>query len=44
MLSSVVEKFAAHVLNNYIGEYVENLNTDQLSIGVVQGNSWSFLI
>lgn len=31
------EGLAAWVLNMYIGEYLENLNTDQLSIDLLQG-------
>lgn len=27
----------AWVLNNYLGKYVENLNTDQLSIAILSG-------
>lgn len=27
----------AWVLNNYLGKYVENLNTDQLSIALLSG-------
>ena len=34
----MLEGLAAWVLNTYVGEYVENLNTDQLSIGLLQGN------
>ncbi|XP_074663009.1 intermembrane lipid transfer protein VPS13D-like [Tubulanus polymorphus] len=33
----MLEGIAAWVLNTYIGEYLENLNTDQLSIGILQG-------
>ena len=33
----MLERFAAQVLNNYIGEYVENFNPQNLSIGIVQG-------
>lgn len=33
----MLEGLAAWVLNTYVGEYVENLNTDQLSIGLLQG-------
>ena len=29
----MLEGLAAWVLRTYVGEYVENLNTDQLSIG-----------
>lgn len=33
----MLENIVAWVLNNYIGEYLENLNTDQLSIALLQG-------
>ncbi|XP_064629557.1 intermembrane lipid transfer protein VPS13D-like isoform X2 [Lineus longissimus] len=33
----MLEGLAAWVLNTYVGEYLENLNTDQLSIGLLQG-------
>ncbi|GAB6019931.1 hypothetical protein CHUAL_001462 [Chamberlinius hualienensis] len=33
----MLEGLAAWVLNNYLGRYVENLNTDQLSIGLLKG-------
>ncbi|PIK58871.1 putative vacuolar protein sorting-associated protein 13D-like [Apostichopus japonicus] len=33
----MLEGLAAWVLNTYLGEYVENLNTDQLSIGLLSG-------
>ncbi|OWF52509.1 Vacuolar protein sorting-associated protein 13D [Mizuhopecten yessoensis] len=33
----MLEGLAAWILNTYIGEYVENLNTTQLSIGLLQG-------
>ncbi|XP_071446252.1 intermembrane lipid transfer protein VPS13D-like [Hetaerina americana] len=32
-----LEGLVAWVLNNYLGKYVENLNTDQLSIALLQG-------
>lgn len=35
----MLESLAAWVLNNYIGEYLENLNTDQLSVGLLQGRT-----
>jgi len=35
--SSMLEGLVAWVLNTYIGEYVENLNTHQLTIGIFQG-------
>lgn len=34
----MLEGLAAWILNTYVGEYLENLNTDQLSIGLLQGN------
>lgn len=33
----MLEGLAAWVLNNYLGKYLENLNTDQLSIALLQG-------
>ncbi|XP_039294739.1 vacuolar protein sorting-associated protein 13D isoform X2 [Nilaparvata lugens] len=33
----MLESLVAWVLNNYLGKYVENLNTDQLSIALLQG-------
>lgn len=33
----MLEGLVAWVLNNYVGEYFENLNTDQLSIALLQG-------
>uniref|UniRef100_T1J4D0 UBA domain-containing protein n=1 Tax=Strigamia maritima TaxID=126957 RepID=T1J4D0_STRMM len=33
----MLEGLAAWVLNNYLGQYLENLNTDQLSVGFLQG-------
>ncbi len=33
----MLEGLAAWVLNTYVGEYVENLKIDQLSIGLLQG-------
>lgn len=35
----MLEGLVAWVLNNYLGKYVENLNTDQLSIALLQGRS-----
>ena len=40
----MLEGLAAWVLNSFLGEYVENLNTDQLSIGVVSGKEFYILI
>lgn len=34
---NMLEGLVAWVLNNYLGKYVENLNTDQLSIALLQG-------
>ncbi|XP_065212498.1 intermembrane lipid transfer protein Vps13D isoform X2 [Planococcus citri] len=34
----MLERLVAWVLNNYLGKYVENLNTDQLSIALLQGS------
>ena len=36
----MLEGLAAWVLNTYVGEYVENLNTDQFSIGLLQGKDF----
>ncbi|KAK9889536.1 hypothetical protein WA026_006891 [Henosepilachna vigintioctopunctata] len=33
----MLEGLAAWILNNYLGKYVENLNTDQLSIALLSG-------
>uniref|UniRef100_A0A0N5AAX4 Ricin B-type lectin domain-containing protein n=1 Tax=Syphacia muris TaxID=451379 RepID=A0A0N5AAX4_9BILA len=33
----MLENLVTWVLNNYVGEYLENLNTDQLSIAILQG-------
>ncbi|CAD6197785.1 unnamed protein product [Caenorhabditis auriculariae] len=33
----MLENVVAWVLNNYIGEYLENLNTDQLSVALLSG-------
>ena len=33
----MLEGLAAWVLNTYVGEYVQNLNTDQLSIALLSG-------
>ncbi|VDN01283.1 unnamed protein product [Thelazia callipaeda] len=33
----MLETLVAKVLNNYLGEYLENLNTDQLNIALLQG-------
>ena len=38
----MLEGLAAWVLNTYVGEYVENLNTDQLSIGLLSGKYLHF--
>ena len=42
-IAAMLEGLAAWVLNTYVGEYVENLNTDQLSIALLQGKSTAFL-
>lgn len=34
----MLEGLVAWVLNNSVGKYVENLNTSQLSVGILQGN------
>lgn len=33
----MLESLAAWVLKYFLGKYVENLNTDQLTIGVFEG-------
>ena len=33
----MLEGLATWVLNNYLGQYLEDLNTDQLSIGLLKG-------
>ncbi|PIC46698.1 hypothetical protein B9Z55_006302 [Caenorhabditis nigoni] len=35
--STMLENVVAWVLNNYIGEYLEDLNTDQLSVALLSG-------
>ena len=35
----MLERLATWFLNTYVAEYVGNLNTDQLSIGLLQGQS-----
>lgn len=38
----MLEGLVAWVLNNYLGKYVENLNTDQLSVALLSGRPlWS---
>lgn len=41
-LLTMLEGLAAWVLNNYLGKYVENLNTDQLSIALLSGILFRF--
>jgi len=36
----MLEGLVAWVLNNYLGKYVENLNTDQLSIALLSGKDY----
>lgn len=38
----MLEGLVAWVLNNYLGKYVENLNTDQLSIALLSGKLTNF--
>lgn len=33
----MLEGLAVYLLNTYVGQYVENLNTKQLSIALLQG-------
>lgn len=35
----MLEGLVAWVLNTYLGKYVSNLNTDQLSIALLKGNN-----
>jgi len=39
----MLERLAAQVLNKYLGKYVENFDPENLSIGIVQGEyyTWS---
>jgi len=37
----MLEGLVAWVLNNYLGKYVENLNTDQLNIALLSGEVMS---
>jgi len=37
----MLERIAAWVMNNYLGQYVENLNTIQLSVALLQG-MWNY--
>ncbi len=38
----MLEGLATWFLNNYLGKYLENLNTDQLSIALLQGETAVF--
>jgi len=43
----MLEGLVAWVLNNYLGKYVQNLNTDQLSIALLSGeviSHYAFII
>ena len=40
----MLEGLATWVLNNYLGQYLENLNTDQLSIGLLRGKIYFLLM
>lgn len=33
----MLEGLVTWVLNNYVGEYLENLNADQISVALLQG-------
>ena len=35
--AKMLERLAARLLNAYVAEYVGNINTDQLSIGILRG-------
>ena len=37
----MLERLATWFLNTYVAEYVGNLNTDQLSIGLLKGVHYS---
>ena len=37
----MLERVVAWVMNNYLGQYVENLNTTQLSVALLQG-MWNY--
>jgi len=39
----MLEGLVAWVLNTYLGKYVSNLNTDQLSIALLKGEDVSLL-
>lgn len=39
----VFESLVADVLNRFIGEYVENLDSSQLNIGIWGGKIWILL-
>ena len=39
----MLESLAAWFLNNYLGKYLEDLNTDQLSIALLQGGHSTIL-
>ena len=39
----MLENVVAWVLNNYIGEYLEDLNTDQLSVALLSGEISKYL-
>jgi hypothetical protein len=42
--SKMLERLVAWFCNNYLGRYLENLNTDQLSVALLQGKEkYSFL-
>lgn len=41
----MLEGLVAWVLNTYLGKYVNNLNTDQLSVALLKGESmYPFLV
>lgn len=33
----MLEKYAAQVLNSYLGKYIEDFNPENLSIGLLKG-------
>lgn len=39
----MLRELIAWVLNNYLGKYVHNLNTAQLSVALLSGESCAFI-
>lgn len=40
----MLEGLVAWVLNTYLGKYVNNLNTDQLSVALLKGETMFFFL